>query len=75
MSRFLVPANLAFTIKNTGTIPRRLRYHRAQFLAVSQPGTKLVVKNEELTPSTPPCQTGRIDCFLPKATGWLQLPE
>lgn len=46
----LVPANLAFTIKNTGTDPIGAYVVSEPTPSGFQPGTKLVVKNEELTP-------------------------
>jgi mannose-6-phosphate isomerase-like protein (cupin superfamily) len=46
----LVPANLAFTIKNTGTDPLGAYVITEPTPSGFQPGAKLVVKNEELTP-------------------------
>ena len=46
----LVPANLAFTITNTGTDPLGAYVITEPTPSGFQPGAKLVVKNEELTP-------------------------
>jgi mannose-6-phosphate isomerase-like protein (cupin superfamily) len=46
----LVPANLAFTIKNTGTAPLCAYVITEPTPSGFQPGTKLVVKNEKSTP-------------------------
>lgn len=46
----LVPANLAFTIKNTGADPLGAYVITEPTPSRFQPGAKLVVKNEELTP-------------------------
>jgi mannose-6-phosphate isomerase-like protein (cupin superfamily) len=46
----LVPANLAFTIKNTGAIPLGAYVITEPTPSGFQPGTKLVVKDEKSTP-------------------------
>jgi mannose-6-phosphate isomerase-like protein (cupin superfamily) len=46
----LVPANLAFTIKNTGTTPLGAYVITEPTPSGFQPGTKLVVKDEKSTP-------------------------
>lgn len=46
----LVPANLVFTIKNTGADPLGAYVITEPTPRSFKPGTKLVVKNEELTP-------------------------
>jgi len=46
----LVPANLAFTIKNTGAIPLSAYVITEPTPSGFQPGTKLVVKDEKSTP-------------------------
>lgn len=46
----LVPANLAFTIKNTATIPLGAYVITEPTPSGFQPGTKLVVKDEKATP-------------------------
>jgi mannose-6-phosphate isomerase-like protein (cupin superfamily) len=46
----LVPANLAFTIKNTGTVPLGAYVITEPTPSGFQPGTKLVVKDEKATP-------------------------
>ena len=46
----LVPANLAFTIKNTGTVPLGAYVITEPTPSGFQPGAKLVVKDEKVTP-------------------------
>jgi mannose-6-phosphate isomerase-like protein (cupin superfamily) len=46
----LVPANVAFTIKNTGTVPLGAYVITEPTPSGFQPGTKLVVKDEKVTP-------------------------
>ncbi len=46
----LVPANLAFTIKNTGTVPLGAYVITEPTPSGFQPGTKFVVKDEKVTP-------------------------
>jgi mannose-6-phosphate isomerase-like protein (cupin superfamily) len=46
----LVPANLSFTIKNTGTVPLGAYVITEPTPSGFQPGTKLVVKDEKATP-------------------------
>ena len=46
----LVPANLAFTIKNTGTVPLGAYAITEPTPSGFQPGTKLLVKDEKVTP-------------------------
>ena len=46
----LVPANLSYAIKNTGTVPLAAYVITEPTPAGFQPGTKLVVKNEMTTP-------------------------
>ncbi|MGC2403614.1 MAG: cupin domain-containing protein [Acidobacteriaceae bacterium] len=46
----LVPANLSFTIKNTGTAPLAAYVITEPTPSGFQPGTRLVVKDEEATP-------------------------
>jgi mannose-6-phosphate isomerase-like protein (cupin superfamily) len=51
----LVPANLAFTIKNNGTVPLGAYAITEPLPAGFQPGARLVVKDEKVTPiSTAP---------------------
>jgi mannose-6-phosphate isomerase-like protein (cupin superfamily) len=45
----LVPANLAFTIKNTGTVPLGAYVITEPIPSGFQPGTKLVIKDEKAT--------------------------
>jgi mannose-6-phosphate isomerase-like protein (cupin superfamily) len=46
----LVPANLSFTVKNTGTLPLGAYVITEPTPSGFQPGTKLVVKDEKATP-------------------------
>jgi len=57
----LVPANLSFTIKNTGTDPLGAYVITEPTPSGFQPGTKLVVKDEKATPiSTAPQEWSRL---------------
>ena len=55
----LVPANLAFTIKNTGTVPLGAYVITEPTPSGFQPGTKLVVKDEKATPISTAGRSGR----------------